>query len=410
MDIISLSLLVLNVIYLSMVSTGHASSDVLAFGFLLEVGYSWESFMQKMATGSHFLKKSGRKYQLVTNVVCFCFMLDLLINGIDHQTNTVPLGPPLTLSIVANSARLLRLFAMVRASSILESIEEAVRRVLFIIFCAIYFFSVLAYINFHDALNSTSADNGDDDAQRWSGLHNLLNFRTFPQSLHTCYQLTIIGNWSTIMSAAAATKHTSALFFFYFYRISVSMIMMPIVLSFVIQTFVAQRKKMASIIKSRENPFKDGLPQHCIEIFEVDYNDYSDDSFEDYQIRAYPGTANISLWAITGSDTYSKNDANIVKTSTVKARRRQTVLDLSKQRISISAKDARKALFVTNQSTGNTRRRARQSVHQNFQDDVNSMARNEVSSMSRHELENIYLKTLEDLEKEKARSSSIDDK
>ena len=394
MDVISLSLLMLNVIYLSMVSTGRASANILAFGFLLEMGYSFESLMQKLATGSHYLKKSGRKYQLATNVVCFCFMFDLLINGIDHKNNTVPLGPPLTLNIVGNGARLLRLFAMVRASSILESIEEAVRRVLFIIFCAIYFFSVLAYINYHDSLSPASADNADDDARRWSNLHNLLNFRTFPQSLHTCYQLTIIGNWSTVMSAAAATKHTSALFFFYFYRISVSMIMMPIVLSFVIQTFVSQRKKMAGIIQHRENPFKNGLPKHFIEVFEVDYNDYSDDSFEDYQIRAYPGTANISLWAITGSDTYSKNDANIVRTQTVKAKRRQTVLDLTQQRFSLSARDKRKALFTQSGPS-------RMLNHPDFHQEREAMSRKEISSMSRHELETIYMQTLADLEQER---------
>ena len=202
------------------------------------------------------------------------------------------------------------------------------------------------------------------------------------------------------MSAAAATKHTSALFFFYFYRISISMVMMPIVLSFVIQTFVAQRKKMSGIVQSRENPFKDGIPRHCIELYEVDYNDYSEDAFEDYQIRAYPGTANISLWAITGSDTYSKNDANLVKTVTVKAKRRQTVLDLGQQRISVSARDARKALFVTNTAGNDTgRRRARMSIHPGA--DLISKTQKEVSSMSRHELENSYLKAMGDLEKER---------
>ena len=401
MDIISFMLLMLNGVYLSIVSTGRASSNFLAFGFLLEVGYGWESFMQYMATGSHYLKKSGRKYQLVTNILCFGFMLDLLTNGVDYENNRIPLGPPLTLTIVMNGLRLMRLFAMVRASAILESIEEAVRRVLFIIFCVIYSFSVMAYINFHDALNSDSADNADDDAKRWSHLHNLLNFRTFPQSLHTCYQLTIIGNWSTVMSAAAANKHNSALFFFYFYRIFVSMIVMPIVLSFVIQTFVAQRKKMAGIIKSRENPFKDGLPNTFIEVYEVDYNDYSDESFEDYEIRSYPGTQNISLWAITGSDTYSKNDANIVKTSTVKAKRRQTVISLSELKGSeaFSAKENRKALFVTTNKGFSSKGPA--TLRRDIQMDSGALTNREVSSMSRHELETVYLKALEDLEKEK---------
>ena len=147
--------------------------------------------------------------------------------------------------------------------------------------------------------------------------------------------------------------------------------------------------------------FKDGLPNTFIEVYEVDYNDYSDESFEDYEIRSYPGTQNISLWAITGSDTYSKNDANIVKTSTVKAKRRQTVISLSELKGSeaFSAKENRKALFVTTNKGFSSKGPA--TLRRDIQMDSGALTNREVSSMSRHELETVYLKALEDLEKEK---------
>jgi hypothetical protein len=55
-------------------------------------------------------------------------------------------------------------------------------------------FAVYAYILFDHDLNLSDLDGADDDAQRWGPLYNLLNFRTFPQSLHTMFQL----RWSLL--------------------------------------------------------------------------------------------------------------------------------------------------------------------------------------------------------------------
>ena len=112
-----------------------------------------------------------------------------------------------------------------------------------------YSFAVFAYILFCDSLNAKPDDDVDDDAKRWEDLSNLLNFKTFPQSLHTLFQLSIIGNWSSVMSAAAESKAELAYFFFFFYRIFIAVVAMPILLSFVIQTYVSQQKKLKLIGK-----------------------------------------------------------------------------------------------------------------------------------------------------------------
>lgn len=200
--------------------------------------------------------------------------------------------------------RLLRLFSMVRASRIIESLEDSVSRVFFILFGVIYSFAIFAYICFGQ-IETTSAEDAGDDAQRWTQLSGLLNFRTFPQSLHTMFQLSIIGNWSSVMAAAAAEQSQFSYIFFYSYRILVAIIIMPILLSFVIQTYVAQRKKLqlqkqmddAKLRKSTSAKGTDPVtPAYkYVEIFSRT-NILDGDvqhTFEDYKVKAFVVTGRL---------------------------------------------------------------------------------------------------------------------
>ena len=65
----------------------------------------------------------------------------------------------------------------------------------------------------------------------------------------------------------------------------------------------------------------------------------------------------------------------------------------------ISAKETRKALFVTTNTGFSSKGPA--TLHRDIQMERGALNNREVSSMSRHELETVYLKALEDLEKEK---------
>ena len=121
----------------------------------------------------------------------------------------------------------------------------------------VYSSAIFAYILFANHISAEEAITADDDAQRWSSLSVILNFRTFPQSLHTMFQVMIIGNWSSVMSAAAIKQKNLSFFFFYTFRILIAIVCMPILLSFVIQTYVTQKKKLETQERNQERQRKE---------------------------------------------------------------------------------------------------------------------------------------------------------
>ena len=70
------------------------------------------------------------------------------------------------------------------------------------------------------------------------------------------------------MSAAAANKPFYSYAFFYIYRISIGLVIMPITLSFIIQTFVAKRKQYkGQSIKFSGELMKLKIPDKFIEVY-----------------------------------------------------------------------------------------------------------------------------------------------
>jgi hypothetical protein len=164
--------------------------------------------------------------------------------------------------LLIQSFRLFKLFFAVNDVRVFEHMRPVLIRASFIYFSIVYFFSIFGYSYFCNALNTTDATNTStsNDASQWVPYNNLLNFNTLLQSLFTLFEISILGNWSIVMDAAVASTHdpASAYIFFYTYRLVITLFILPILLSFIIQVFLsAQNQREAELRAGREESGED---------------------------------------------------------------------------------------------------------------------------------------------------------
>ncbi|KAJ1417212.1 hypothetical protein B484DRAFT_150674 [Ochromonadaceae sp. CCMP2298] len=180
--------------------------------------------------------------------------------------HTVPLG----WFLFIESGRLFKIFFMFNDVKIFEHMIAVLIRASFVYFSVIYFFAVFAFSFFCNALDpvaAEAADRSQDDAAQWVEYQNILNFKTLLQSIFTLFELSLLGNWSMVMDAAVATgRPVAAYLFFYTYRLTVTLFVLPILISFIIQVFLSaltlREKELAAEKEGRrlalKNPKRDG--------------------------------------------------------------------------------------------------------------------------------------------------------
>lgn len=78
---------------------------------------------------------------------------------------------------------------------------------------------------------------------KWVDYENLLNFTTLLHSIFTLFEMAILGTWSMVMAAAAHVDPISSLLFFYTYRLFMTLIILPILMSFIIQAFISRSNR-----------------------------------------------------------------------------------------------------------------------------------------------------------------------
>jgi hypothetical protein len=145
--------------------------------------------------------------------------------------------------LLFQALRLFKVFFAVNDVRVFEHMRPVLIRASFVYFSIIYFFSIFGYSYFCHAMDPVDALNTStsNDASQWVQYQNLLNFNTLLQSVFTLFQLGILGNWSIVMDAAVAstTQPASAYIFFYTYRLVITLFVLPILLSFIIQVFLS---------------------------------------------------------------------------------------------------------------------------------------------------------------------------
>jgi hypothetical protein len=140
--------------------------------------------------------------------------------------------------------RLIQVVLPFRISNVIRGLLSLVIRVVFIVFTVIYFFSTIGYYRFCNAFDGQEAEAVDDFAVKWAPYENQLNFNTMLQTLYTLFEVAVLGNWSSVMRAAMLSGFLSALLYFYAYRLLMTLVVMPILTSFIIQAYNARSIKV----------------------------------------------------------------------------------------------------------------------------------------------------------------------
>ena len=170
------------------------------------------------------------------NVLVFsamCFMHVDSHGVIQNQT-------ALTLFIVFQSLRSLKLFAILKGATALYSIGAILLRAFMLIGFVVYFFAIFGHCFFCGAFSASLASKATDDAAAYSRYADILNFDSFLMSCYTLMQVVVISNWSIVMDAALEIFPVRGFVFFYFFKALMSLAIMPLMISLIIQTFITQ--------------------------------------------------------------------------------------------------------------------------------------------------------------------------
>ena len=147
--------------------------------------------------------------------------------------------------LIFQSCRYLVFFRYLADSNLFISLVPLLMRVFFIIFCIIYSFAVIGHNRLCDVFNANNIDdNADDDATIWLNFEQMFNFNSLLQTMYTLFMsLAMLGNWTFIMDAAAQTQKVPSLLFFYTFRLLMTLVVIPIMFAFIIQSYIAKRDK-----------------------------------------------------------------------------------------------------------------------------------------------------------------------
>lgn len=232
---------------LAHVSNPFALRNWHVFGWVLEAFFLLDMLMKYAVFGYRGLGKSklSRLCETCINLSSFVAILVVAsdragVYGEAYIQDPSNPSPALSVMIIIQSLRFFKLFFLINDQDIFEDIYPTVFRALFILFSVIYFFAVFAHSFFcSDMVASAAVLNADDDASDWVPFASLLNFDSFSQSLFTMFELSTYSNWSVVMDAAEKQAGLRAYFFFYIYRLVMTLFVIPLLVSFIMNSFVS---------------------------------------------------------------------------------------------------------------------------------------------------------------------------
>ena len=92
-----------------------------------------------------------------------------------------------------------------------------------------------------DLVNEEIENGVDDFISPWVTYSHQLNFRTIGNTLFTMFEISILGNWSSIMNSARKEETFAPLFFFFFFRLTMLLCIYPILNSFIIAAYIIRK-------------------------------------------------------------------------------------------------------------------------------------------------------------------------
>jgi hypothetical protein len=137
------------------------------------------------------------------------------------------------------------------------SIENTCRSLLLLLII-LYFYTIIAQDSFCGILNPNDvvgSPTNDDDASAWNNFGNILNFNNYPQTIFTLFEVTVLGSWSIVMDAVLYNypgHQFSGYAFFFVFRLSMTLIFVPLLMSFMVRSFISLHDQISFVHKRRK--------------------------------------------------------------------------------------------------------------------------------------------------------------
>ncbi len=253
---------ILLLFWLGRASDPRHTARCMAAGWALQVVFMADSLLKFLLYGPLGIGRSrlSRAVNVSTNlstlIAMFLLQEQIYVKGTGSGSEDSFKPSVLLITVIlTQSMRLWQLFFVFNEQSIFEDILPTLTRALFVFFSVIFFFAVFAHGLFCDDMCSTCDDviNADDDASQWVEFSEILLFRTILQSTFTMFQLTILSNWSIVMGAAAKAAGWRAYAFFYVYRLVMTLCVLPLLVSFMMNSFISAVTKQEELKRLKRN-------------------------------------------------------------------------------------------------------------------------------------------------------------
>ncbi|KAI9915181.1 hypothetical protein PsorP6_007694 [Peronosclerospora sorghi] len=132
----------------------------------------------------------------------------------------------------------------------MKAIMPLIMQLLLVIFSVMYAFAIVTQASYGIALREFPATK-QSMAPGWYVQRDEFQAETFEQTLVTLFGVANLAGWDAIMDAAhAMTGSDSTYVFFFTYRITMSNILLPIFVGFLVESFVSNAKTLESTIQT----------------------------------------------------------------------------------------------------------------------------------------------------------------
>jgi hypothetical protein len=144
----------------------------------------------------------------------------------------------------------------------LKMIMPLIMQLLLVIFSVMYAFAIVTQANYGQALHDFPPSK-QPESPSWYALRYEFQADTFEATLVTLFGLMNLAGWDMIMDAAHAMTGSDATYAFFFsYRITMSNLLLPIFVGFLVEAFVSSAKSVETTIQTyveagQRGPHKD---------------------------------------------------------------------------------------------------------------------------------------------------------
>jgi hypothetical protein len=184
-----------------------------------------------------YIRRTGFGYVFVINVAA---LILTVFNLVADKPADERFTNAFYAMMIVGAIRLLRFFTFLPGASVFIHILPLFLRIVLVIFSIIYFFAVFAHMRFCNSLEPERVQQ-NTDAAGWLPNEGVISFSSLAYSILALFEISVLGNWTPVMSAAAEKDIVESKFFFILYRLIMSMVVIPLLLAFVISAFISKR-------------------------------------------------------------------------------------------------------------------------------------------------------------------------